>query len=370
VNRAADGGPRWLTISEAAVACGLSRDTVRRRIRSGALPGARRDPSGSSPWLVPIRDLLAAGLDRLGNLRADASPNRAQDRVRNALRSADGGRTRDFSPPVPWPSPRRPRPAAAVTRPVLRADYDAVDGYRLPTVEITDIVNQTVAELLNHRELFFDSPGDPLSARETISTRDIGQAAMTALGRKPRDRATRLRYALLFGPTDGAFTDAESFARWLEPDLAPTAERGISQQPKHVAKRRKNNDEHTVVPFETEKLYNSIKFAVKKRPVGERRDENLNKKLIDRICFLVLEAVSGQRTVSSGQLATETMRVLLSSDDPQLARLIEPGARQLAYLRVASSSKQFARPQDFYNEAQYAVLHQNRLNRAGRDRRH
>jgi hypothetical protein len=114
VNGNAGGAPHWLNITEAAAACGLSRDTVRRRIRSGALPGARRDPSGSSPWLIPIRDLLAAGLDpdraaagraappdsgdinrRLALLAAERAYHRAVDEaaasLMRAVASAAGG---------------------------------------------------------------------------------------------------------------------------------------------------------------------------------------------------------------------------------------------------------------------------------------
>ncbi|MFJ2590859.1 helix-turn-helix domain-containing protein [Streptomyces sp. NPDC087538] len=48
-----------LTQREAATACGVSRTTIRRR-EDGDLPGAVQDPKRG--WLIPIDDLLAAGL--------------------------------------------------------------------------------------------------------------------------------------------------------------------------------------------------------------------------------------------------------------------------------------------------------------------
>lgn len=57
-------GPAELTMNEAAQATGTSYSTIKRRLKSGAFPGARqadpRDPR--SPWLIPATDLLASGL--------------------------------------------------------------------------------------------------------------------------------------------------------------------------------------------------------------------------------------------------------------------------------------------------------------------
>jgi hypothetical protein len=47
----------WLTIAEAATATGVSRDSIRRRLRAGGFPGARRRPSSSGAWHIPVRDL-------------------------------------------------------------------------------------------------------------------------------------------------------------------------------------------------------------------------------------------------------------------------------------------------------------------------
>jgi predicted DNA-binding transcriptional regulator AlpA len=55
---------KLLTINEVADITGVSRDTIKRRLRSGAFPGAtRRGAIGgrSAPWLIPVGDLVAAG---------------------------------------------------------------------------------------------------------------------------------------------------------------------------------------------------------------------------------------------------------------------------------------------------------------------
>lgn len=49
-----------LTQREAATACGVSRTTIRRRREAGDLPNAVQDPQRG--WLIPVEDLLAAGL--------------------------------------------------------------------------------------------------------------------------------------------------------------------------------------------------------------------------------------------------------------------------------------------------------------------
>lgn len=51
---------------EAAATCGVSRDTIKRRLRAGQFPGAHRADgsggSGTGAWLIPWGDLLVAGL--------------------------------------------------------------------------------------------------------------------------------------------------------------------------------------------------------------------------------------------------------------------------------------------------------------------
>jgi len=49
-----------LTLRQAAAACSVSLSTIRRRREAGAFPHAVRDPVQG--WLIPVPDLLAAGL--------------------------------------------------------------------------------------------------------------------------------------------------------------------------------------------------------------------------------------------------------------------------------------------------------------------
>jgi hypothetical protein len=52
-----------ITLSEASRSTGRSRVTIRRYLDRGAFPGAVRRSIGARPeWLVPVSDLIAAGL--------------------------------------------------------------------------------------------------------------------------------------------------------------------------------------------------------------------------------------------------------------------------------------------------------------------
>ena len=55
-----------LGVEEASRACRVSRDTIWRRLRKGEFEGAVRGPrvgSRPGPWLIPVEDLAAAGLE-------------------------------------------------------------------------------------------------------------------------------------------------------------------------------------------------------------------------------------------------------------------------------------------------------------------
>jgi excisionase family DNA binding protein len=62
----------WLDIRTAAELAGVSDDTIRRRIRSGELPRAKRGERLTDPWSIPMGDLVSAGL--LPGAPADAGP--------------------------------------------------------------------------------------------------------------------------------------------------------------------------------------------------------------------------------------------------------------------------------------------------------
>jgi hypothetical protein len=59
------------SISEAAAACGVSRDTVKRRVKAGAFPHATKDEAGA--WSIPLADLLAADLHPHAATAADVA---------------------------------------------------------------------------------------------------------------------------------------------------------------------------------------------------------------------------------------------------------------------------------------------------------
>lgn len=52
--------PRW-TVAQAARECGVSPDTIRRRLKSGAFPNADRSGKQGA-WRIPVEDLITAGL--------------------------------------------------------------------------------------------------------------------------------------------------------------------------------------------------------------------------------------------------------------------------------------------------------------------
>jgi hypothetical protein len=62
---------QWLKVNEAAVVTDVSCDTILRNLKAGAFPRSRRAAgaggSATGPWLIPVADLIAAGL------RADLS---------------------------------------------------------------------------------------------------------------------------------------------------------------------------------------------------------------------------------------------------------------------------------------------------------
>jgi predicted DNA-binding transcriptional regulator AlpA len=52
----------WLTINQTADHAGVSRDTIKRRLKDGAFPTAKRDAGASSAWRIAHTDLLDNGM--------------------------------------------------------------------------------------------------------------------------------------------------------------------------------------------------------------------------------------------------------------------------------------------------------------------
>lgn len=74
-----------LTLTQAADACGVSRSTIKRRREAGSFPGAtQRDGS----WVIPIPDLLAAGLNP-GRPSPPEDMTQAADQGRKSVDDSD-----------------------------------------------------------------------------------------------------------------------------------------------------------------------------------------------------------------------------------------------------------------------------------------
>lgn len=71
-------GGHLFTMTEAADACEVSRDTIKRHRQAGAYPGAHQDAAGT--WLIPLADLLADGLTPNAPLQGEGAPQ-AQHQV-------------------------------------------------------------------------------------------------------------------------------------------------------------------------------------------------------------------------------------------------------------------------------------------------
>ncbi len=85
VTIAADG---TLSIEEAARMCRVSDETLRRRLRANALPGAfRAKPSGM--WRIPLGALVLAGFDVRLDPAETAQATPAGDRVSDFERRAE-----------------------------------------------------------------------------------------------------------------------------------------------------------------------------------------------------------------------------------------------------------------------------------------
>ncbi len=82
---AGDPGPSnvaTVSVTEAAKLCGVSDDTIRRRLHADVLEGAYQDgPADAAPWRIPVPSLVAVGLcepEVLDELDLRLNPNIAR----------------------------------------------------------------------------------------------------------------------------------------------------------------------------------------------------------------------------------------------------------------------------------------------------
>ena len=218
----------------------------------------------------------------------------------------------------------------------------------LPAAELTELVDRVVFELVTSGAFNSPLPADASEAAQSkssplLETVVIGQTVLDVLRAEAKLEAVYVRYALLFEPSLGTFSDAESLVRWL---LAHRRH-GIAapappDEPEFVLKR-----DGSVVPFDRAKLERSVRLAAKKKPTADAQaDDEL---FGSEIAEAVLDSVKGQSTVTSGQLATEVMRLFRTGDGVE--NYLERGERELAYLRAASTAKNFTSIKDFLAEA-------------------
>lgn len=91
---------RFLTLADASALCSTSVDTVKRRLKAGAVPGARQRPGDArQTWELPISGLLAAGLlsaeEAARALAAGGDPEAAADPVARSRAEQDNRRLRE-----------------------------------------------------------------------------------------------------------------------------------------------------------------------------------------------------------------------------------------------------------------------------------
>lgn len=229
----------------------------------------------------------------------------------------------------------RDKVAKSITKAVVRD---------MPAADLNRIVDRVVEIILSEEPS--DGSSDLSGEGAPIEAELIGRTIIEVLRSDMRYHVVLARFALLFEATQGAFNDAQTFLDWLDANkLARNAPIQTSEEPELVLKRN-----GTLAPFDKDKLQKSIRYAAKKKPrAGEERaaDELFG----DQILELVLSAVRYQRLVTSGQLATEIMRVLRPTSQDSIREGLTPGEQQLAYLRVASTAKNYTRVEDFAAEA-------------------
>lgn len=244
--------------------------------------------------------------------------------------------------------PQASPPSEQFDRLKLRKSIRKASVRRVPNPELDDIVDRVVDEMFANRS--------PDTESSKVNGREIGRTLLAVLEDDRRHAVLRLRYALMFGPSDNQFSNAEGFVkRFWKAKKAPTPDR----KPQRIAKR-----DGTVEPFNDKKLTDSIAKAITRRhpDPAQRGSDPVAKEVAEK----VMDSLAFQPLVTAAQVATEVLRILNPRSGVQLEQL-KPGERELAYLRVASTAKGFQSEDDFLDEA--AGLIAARPSASGRGRR-
>ncbi|MDP9402246.1 MAG: hypothetical protein M3P85_02705 [Actinomycetota bacterium] len=131
-----DGRERLLSISEAQSFCARSGATIRRALRDGRVPGARRAANGQ--WLIPASDLVSAGIGEASRAPRAMSRAYVTDMLWAHAKILDWGRANgwqipDFARDVHALSPdetvARKRPEAELRRPLSVAELARVAAH-------------------------------------------------------------------------------------------------------------------------------------------------------------------------------------------------------------------------------------------------
>lgn len=202
---------------------------------------------------------------------------------------------------------------------LVRGITKASHLYALPPADVDAFVDRVVGMLQP------SAPGFPISSTE------IGRTVLQELqdSRAITDVA-RIRYALVFlgqRSRSGLYGLLE-FLSWLEDAYGPAGVESPSRTPWRVVKR-----DGRAEAFELSKLERSLGIALKGRSTKEGVRE-----LASQIAAEVNQELHGQALVTTQQIATEVVKLLLKRDP-------------IAYLRYSSVVKRYRVTDDFWLDA-------------------
>jgi transcriptional regulator NrdR family protein len=215
------------------------------------------------------------------------------------------------------------------------------DGREVPfdAQSLFDSTNEATASWHTHDQIrqVIRAVTDSLfgtSAVEPVASSRIGELVSQQL--KRLNSVSHIRFALVFvGRTDRTasgdrgMADARAFRRWLGQEYAHLAREVPPARLSWVIKVRTGGRER----FDRGKLKRTALIACKGRGVPDSVERLASDAAND-----VIEALGEQPIVTTGQITTELLRSLRARDD-------------IAYLRYASTVKQFSSVLDYEAEA-------------------